>query len=185
MNKSTTNTDLAIEGLSSNMHITKEINNYDSTWFELCFVKSLQAVVRTKPYNDTTFALGSALNNQQGRASLTIGAKRAYCLKTPLLKSILHLFHWKRKVTTWNSGEPNKTPMSPKPILWGAKTKRGEGAVILAFKSLIKTVWSEHKGRYTDQCNEWNSPETNPCTHTLLSLGKTAKNYQVEKPSFL
>lgn len=37
-------------------------------------------------------------------------------------------------------GEPNKTPMSSKPILWGAKTKRGEGAVILAFKSLIKTV---------------------------------------------
>lgn len=29
MNKSTINIDLGIEGLSSNMHITKEINNYD------------------------------------------------------------------------------------------------------------------------------------------------------------
>lgn len=45
------------------MHITIEINNCDSTWFELPFVKSLQTVVRTKPDNVTTFALCSTLEN--------------------------------------------------------------------------------------------------------------------------
>ena len=89
------------------------------------------------------------------------------------LEQIISQFIWKYK-----------KPWIAKSIL---RKKNGTGRINLPdfrlyYKvTLIKTVWSWHKDRNTDQRNKIESPKINPCAYGHLVFDKEGNNIQWRK----